>query len=106
MHDNGAWFNTTLNSSLLQVDILQETKDSSWVLGHSVIWPRLEVEVVDGPPLSILIYIVDQELSKDVVRVGYLTNIHHMDLVKRFTVLFLWPVAGALVLETEGEKEL
>ena len=34
---------------MLGVDVVQEVEDAAGVVGHAVVGPRLEVEVVDSP---------------------------------------------------------
>ena len=38
-----------LDGLVLGVDVVQEVEDAAGVVGHAVVGPRLEVEVVDSP---------------------------------------------------------
>ena len=47
MDHNRPWSNTIYH---LQGTVLQEPQESTRVLGHTMVWPRFEVVLVDGPP--------------------------------------------------------
>ena len=87
---------------MLEVDILKEAQHRPGILRNTVVRPCLEVEECDLAACSVaIVFMVHQELSHDVVGIGGLLQVDHVNLIIHFPLLKVRPIAGALVLNTQ-----
>lgn len=73
-------------------------------MGYTMVWPRLEVKLVNVSSLRVFTVMVNYELSEDVVRVGCLVQIRYMNVTIDLVLFNLRPVTSALVLDKHTEQ--